>query len=304
MHEASSRVAREGARRTTVASRLFARHGVRTVYLLALSSMMVLAPAAAHPSKDDVNHRIEVATAAFQSGKFRRALHEFQEADRASGGSSWEAVVGVVSSELKLGRFEMAKANARRLLTLAETSEELGLTNHLLGTALASSDQLEEAEKAFRQALELRAGRPHRTRVSLATVLCRRGREDEAMSLLDDEGYCAEQAVPTWKRTYKRKPVRVDDGGLVSPPVKISGPDPVYTRASREEWIQGNVILDSIIGPDGNVKCVRVLEGLPGGLSCSAAVAVMDWKFEPATEDGVPVEVAYVLKVLFDLDIR
>jgi Flp pilus assembly protein TadD len=285
-------------------SRVFARRVVRIMSALAVSWLMVLSPATADTSNDDVKQKIGAATAAFQSGKFRRALQEFHEADKASGGRSWEAVVGVVSSELQLGRFENAEADAQRLLTLAETSEELGLANHLLGTALAAGDHLEEAEVAFRKALELRTGRPHRTRVSLATVLCRTGREDEAMSLLDDDGYCADQAVPTWRRTYRQRPVRVEDGGLVSPPVKISGPDPVYTGASRAEWIQGNVILDSIIGPDGNVKCVRVIEGLPGGLSCSAAVAVMDWRFEPATKEGVPVEVAYVLKVLFDLDIR
>jgi TonB family protein len=62
------------------------------------------------------------------------------------------------------------------------------------------------------------------------------------------------------------------------------------------------VILEAIIDEEGNVGNTRVLKGLPMGLDKAAMDAVQTWKFKPATLEGRPVKVYYVLTVNFRVD--
>lgn len=67
------------------------------------------------------------------------------------------------------------------------------------------------------------------------------------------------------------------------------------------ERVQGVVILETVIDEHGDVTDVKVLKGLPKGLSEAAVDAVRAWKFKPARKDGMPVAVFYVLTVNFTL---
>jgi TonB family protein len=95
------------------------------------------------------------------------------------------------------------------------------------------------------------------------------------------------------------EPYRV--GGEVLAPVKISGAAPVYTELARKARVTGTVIVESVIDEQGNVTNPRVLRGLPLGLDRSAVAAVQTWKFKPATLNGKPVKVYYVLTVRFQV---
>lgn len=94
-------------------------------------------------------------------------------------------------------------------------------------------------------------------------------------------------------------PVQV--GGDVSPPVKVFGPQPAYTEDARKGRIQGIVILEAIIDVVGNVTDVKVLKGLPLGLTESAVATTKEWKFRPATRNGQPVAVFFNLSIRFSL---
>jgi TonB family protein len=94
-------------------------------------------------------------------------------------------------------------------------------------------------------------------------------------------------------------PYRV--GGEVTRPEKISGEEAVYKEAARRAGIAGIVILEAVIDEQGNVTKPRVLKGLPMGLDLAAVEAVETWKFKPATLDGRPVPVYYVVTVNFQL---
>ena len=59
--------------------------------------------------------------------------------------------------------------------------------------------------------------------------------------------------------------------------------------------------MQAIIDKAGMVTNVKVLKGLPMGLSEEAVKAIKSWKFKPATLNGKPVDVYYNLTVNFRL---
>ncbi len=89
--------------------------------------------------------------------------------------------------------------------------------------------------------------------------------------------------------------------GQVSPPRVIQRVEPRYPRVALAARLQGAVVLDLIIAKDGSVESIRVLNGLPMGLTESAVAAVRQWRFEPSTFRGRPVKVHYRLTVRFSL---
>jgi protein TonB len=98
----------------------------------------------------------------------------------------------------------------------------------------------------------------------------------------------------------KSAPLRV--GGDVKAPTIINKPEPKYTEPARRAHITGVVVVEAIIGRDGTVEDVKVLKGLPMGLSEEAVQAVKQWRFKPGTLNGEPVDVIFSLTVNFKMD--
>jgi TonB family protein len=78
-------------------------------------------------------------------------------------------------------------------------------------------------------------------------------------------------------------------------------PEGLYPEEARQARIQGVVILQTIIDTLGEVKNVRVLKGLPSGLTEAAIEAVTQWRFNPATLEGEPVAVYYMVTITFSV---
>ncbi len=89
--------------------------------------------------------------------------------------------------------------------------------------------------------------------------------------------------------------------GDILPPKKTHAPLPNYTEEARQARIQGVVILQAVVDTVGNVGYVKVLKGLPQGLTESAVQVVQQWRYEPATLHGEPVPVYINLSVNFSL---
>ena len=94
------------------------------------------------------------------------------------------------------------------------------------------------------------------------------------------------------------EPVRV--GGNISPPTKTRDVAPVYPPVAQSARVQGVVILEAIIGPDGRVTDVKVLRSVPL-LDDAAITAVRQWEYTPTLLNGVPVPVIMTVTVNFAL---
>lgn len=93
-------------------------------------------------------------------------------------------------------------------------------------------------------------------------------------------------------------------GGEVKPPKVKKRVEPVFPTDVRREMQSGSVTLtlETTITRSGCVRDVRLLTQTPWAeLNASAILAVSEWRFEPATMDGVPVDVIFNLTVNYKL---
>jgi protein TonB len=93
-------------------------------------------------------------------------------------------------------------------------------------------------------------------------------------------------------------PVRV--GGNIKTPTKTKDIKPVYPPIAQSARVQGVVIIEATIGPDGRVKDAKVLRSIPL-LDQAALDAVKQWQFTPTLLNGVPVPVIMTVTVNFTL---
>jgi len=91
-------------------------------------------------------------------------------------------------------------------------------------------------------------------------------------------------------------------GGEVKAPIVISRVEPLYPEEARRARISGIVIVEALIDKTGAVRQVQVLKPLPYGLDQAAVDAVNQWRFQPGTKDGQPVNVIFNLTVNFKID--
>src|ERR1043166_9211182 len=91
-------------------------------------------------------------------------------------------------------------------------------------------------------------------------------------------------------------------GGDVKAPVAIVHVNPQYPEEARQERISGMVVLETVIDHTGAVRDIRVLKGLPHGLSEAAVNAVKQWVFKPGTINGEAVDVIFNLTINFKLE--
>ena len=90
--------------------------------------------------------------------------------------------------------------------------------------------------------------------------------------------------------------------GDVQKPIRIHGDVPSYPEAAREDRIEGQVVVQSVINTEGIVESMKVVSS-PGPAFSEAVSKIMpSWRFEPARLDGEPVDVYYNLTFNFRLD--
>jgi TonB family protein len=78
---------------------------------------------------------------------------------------------------------------------------------------------------------------------------------------------------------------------------KVTRPTPIYQPkpGSPLSTPRGQVILEGIIDEDGCVRQLKVLNSTDEGMSSAALKSIGQWVFQPATLDGRPVRVSYIV---------
>lgn len=74
-----------------------------------------------------------------------------------------------------------------------------------------------------------------------------------------------------------------------------------YTEEARQNKIQGTVVLNVVFTSGGSIENIRVVRGLPDGLTEKAIEAAKRIRFQPAVKNGSPVSVRGNLEFTFNL---
>jgi protein TonB len=83
-------------------------------------------------------------------------------------------------------------------------------------------------------------------------------------------------------------------------PTRVRQVSPIYPAVATAAAVQGIVVLEVRIGPDGRVTNARALRSIPL-LDQAALDAVLQWEYEPTLLNGRPVPVLIAVTVNFTL---
>lgn len=87
--------------------------------------------------------------------------------------------------------------------------------------------------------------------------------------------------------------------GELIPLVRIQ---PQYPRNAARDKIEGYVVMELTVNPDGSVRSARPVESKPRGVFEQAAVqSIIKWRFKPKVVDGKPVEQKALQRLDFKL---
>jgi protein TonB len=85
----------------------------------------------------------------------------------------------------------------------------------------------------------------------------------------------------------------------VTSPVPVHKVDPKYPQDLAAQYIEGEVILYGVIRRDGTVDSIQKVRGIDPQLDANSIEAFAQWKFQPATREGVPVDLEAVVHIPF-----
>jgi TonB family protein len=77
--------------------------------------------------------------------------------------------------------------------------------------------------------------------------------------------------------------------------------DPKYPQSLIADRVEGEIVLYAVIRRDGSVDGIQLVRGLDTELDANAVRALAQWKFQPATKAGDPVELEAIVHIPFRL---
>ncbi len=130
---------------------------------------------------------------------------------------------------------------------------------------------------------------------------------EPGLALLDLDSYgevasdlgrpAADQTATRWKKERKLP----DPLGEITPPKKISAPQPDYPPGKRIAGIAELIVIQAVVGTDGTTRNPSASTEDDPLLVYAALEALRHWTFEPARLEGEPVAVYWNLTVNFKL---
>jgi TonB family protein len=97
-------------------------------------------------------------------------------------------------------------------------------------------------------------------------------------------------------------PQRIRVGGEIEAARLIYAPKVIYPESAAKQGIAGMVVLQAVIGKNGNILSLSPLSGPDHALIQAAMDAVRQWRYKPTLLNGVPIEVVTTIEVVFQLD--
>jgi serine/threonine-protein kinase len=94
-------------------------------------------------------------------------------------------------------------------------------------------------------------------------------------------------------------PVPAPARELFTAPARIRSVSPKYPPAARAAQLEGDVLLEAIVSPEGKVTNVTIVRSVHPLLDEAARAAVLLYDYEPARRNGVPEPAAVRLTVSF-----
>jgi len=93
-----------------------------------------------------------------------------------------------------------------------------------------------------------------------------------------------------------------DEGQTDEDPVPVNTPPVAYPERARELGIQGTVEAIFVINYQGRVEDVRIVRSPHPILAAETRKTLMSWRFKPARNKGIPVNIRRKLPIEFTLD--
>jgi periplasmic protein TonB len=92
-------------------------------------------------------------------------------------------------------------------------------------------------------------------------------------------------------------------GNGVTAPVPLRRPPPTYTAEAMRARLQGVVVINCVVRPDGRCSDIRILKSLDMmfGLDQQAIASAREWVFRPGMRMGQPVSVPVTLEIGFTI---
>ena len=89
--------------------------------------------------------------------------------------------------------------------------------------------------------------------------------------------------------------------GELTAPVALEKVDPAYPAELVKQRVEGVVTVYAVIHKDGTVGDVRILRGIESRLDENARIALSQWRFQPGTKNGLPVDLEAVVSIPFQV---
>jgi len=87
--------------------------------------------------------------------------------------------------------------------------------------------------------------------------------------------------------------------GELNAPMALRKVDPKYPQDMVQDHVEGEVILYGVIRQNGAVDSIQLVRGVDPELDANAIEAFAQWKFQPATKEGQPVDLEAIVYIPF-----
>ena len=119
-----------------------------------------------------------------------------------------------------------------------------------------------------------------------------------AKGIADAKAAKEREAAAAAAARAKARAAAVRVGPQIKMPTKIKDVRPVYPAIAQTARVQGAVVIEATIGPNGKVVDTRVVQSIPL-LDQAALDAVRQWEYTPTRVKGAAVPVVVTVTINF-----